>query len=212
MKGLLPRERGALAKRGVCVYCGSSLGADPRYAEAADQLGAAIAGMGARLVFGGGDRGLMGRVARAAMDAGGEVVGIIPRFLQEREQATHAWSELVVVDNMHQRKQLMFERADAFVALPGGVGTLEELVEQLTWVQLERHASPCVIADIGGFWRPLLTLMAHMRMRRFIREEFDARYLVAEKIADIPEMLTQAWERGGVMALKPLFLRREIAR
>ena len=183
----------AVSKHGVCVYCGSSLGADPAFAAAADQLGAAIAGMGARLVFGGGERGLMGRVAHAAMQAGGEVVGIIPRFLYEREQATPAWSELIVVDNMHQRKQIMFERADAFVALPGGVGTLEELVEQLTWIQLERHRKPVLIADIAGFWRPLLSLMAHMRLAEFIRPEFDAHYLVAEKIADVPEMLQQAW-------------------
>jgi len=182
-------------KLGVCVYCGSSEGTDSRYAEAADQLGAAIAHMGARLVFGGGGRGLMGRVARAAMAAGGEVTGIIPSFLQDREEATHEWSELVVVDNMHQRKQLMFERSDAFVALPGGVGTLEELVEQLTWVQLERHRKPVVIADIAGFWRPLLALMAHMRMQQFIRPEFDAHYLVAEKIADVPEILASAWGR-----------------
>ena len=193
------RRQGAVVvvKRGVCVYCGSSLGDDPRYAEAADALGAAIAGMGARLVFGGGDRGLMGRAARAAMAAGGEVVGIIPKFLKEREQASLAWSELVEVDNMHQRKQLMFDRADAFVALPGGVGTLEELVEQLTWVQLERHRKPVLIADIAGFWRPLLTLMAHMRMQGFIREEFEARYLVAERVADVPEMLTRAWEMAA---------------
>ena len=184
-------------KPGVCVYCGSSLGANPAFAEAADDLGAAIAGMGARLVFGGGGRGLMGRVARATMAAGGEVVGIIPRFLLDREQATLEWSELVVVDDMHQRKQMMFERADAFVALPGGVGTLEELVEQLTWVQLDRHKKPVLIADIAGFWRPLLSLMAHMRMSEFIREEFDARYLVAEKIADVPAILTQAWERAA---------------
>ncbi len=188
MSGLSP-------KRGVCVYCGSSLGADPRYAEAADELGAAIAGMGARVVFGGGGRGLMGRVARAAMAAGGEVVGIIPSFLKEREEAASEWSELVEVENMHQRKQMMFDRADAFVALPGGVGTLEELVEQLTWVQLERHRKPVLIADIAGFWRPLLALMAHMRMAGFIRPEFDAPYLVAENIADVPEMLAKVWDR-----------------
>ena len=184
-------------KPGVCVYCGSSEGADPRYAAAADELGAAIAGMGASLVFGGGGRGLMGRVARACMNAGGEVVGIIPRFLQEREQVSPEWSELVVVEDMHQRKQLMFERAEAFVALPGGVGTLEELVEQLTWVQLERHRKPVVIADIAGFWRPLLALMAHMRMAEFIRPEFDAHYLVAEKIGDVPDILRIAWARAG---------------
>jgi uncharacterized protein (TIGR00730 family) len=185
-------------KRGVCVYCGSSDGSDPRYAEAADQLGAAIAQMGARLVFGGGGRGLMGRAARAAMAAGGEVVGIIPSFLQEREEATPEWSELVVVDNMHQRKQMMFERSDAFVALPGGVGTLEELVEQLTWVQLERHRKPVLIADIAGFWRPLMSLIAHMRMAGFVREEFDAHYLVAEKVADVPDILAGAWARAAV--------------
>ncbi len=184
-------------KPGVCVYCGSSLGSDPAFAEAADDLGAAIAGMGARLVFGGGGRGLMGRVARATMAAGGEVVGVIPKFLLDREQATLEWSELVVVDDMHQRKQLMFERAEAFIALPGGVGTLEELVEQLTWVQLDRHKKPVVIADIAGFWRPLLSLMAHMRMAQFIHEDFEAHYLVAEKIADIPEILAQAWERAA---------------
>jgi len=184
-------------KRGICVYCGSSDGTDPRYAEAADQLGAAIAKMGERLVFGGGARGLMGRTARATMAAGGEVVGIIPSFLKEREVATLEWTENIVVENMHERKMLMFERADAFIALPGGVGTLEELVEQLTWVQLERHRKPVVIADIGGFWRPLLSLIAHMRMSGFIRDEFDAHYLVAEKIADIPDILTKAWERAA---------------
>ena len=186
--------------RGICVYCGSSDGTDPRYGEAADQLGTAIARSGWRLVFGGGGRGLMGRAARAAMAAGGEVTGIIPSFLQDREEATHEWSELVVVDNMHQRKQLMFERSDAFVALPGGVGTLEELVEQLTWVQLERHRKPVLIADVAGFWHPLLALMPHMRMSVFIRPEFDAHYLVAEKIADVPDILTKAWERA---ALRP---------
>ena len=185
---------GPLQKRGVCVYCGSSLGSDRAFGEAADGLGSAIANMGARLVFGGGGRGLMGRVARAAMAAGGEVVGVIPKFLQESEQATHEWSELVVVENMHQRKQIMFDRADAFVALPGGIGTLEELVEQLTWAQLEQHRKPVVIADIGGFWRPLLALIAHMRMQEFIRESFDAHYLVAEKVADVPSILERAWD------------------
>jgi uncharacterized protein (TIGR00730 family) len=184
--------------RGVCVYCGSSEGTDPRYGEAADELGAAIARMGARLVFGGGGRGLMGRAARAAMAAGGEVVGIIPSFLKEREEASLEWSEVVEVENMHQRKQLMFDRADAFVALPGGIGTLEELVEQLTWVQLDRHKKPVLIADVAGFWRPLLALMAHMRMEGFIREAFDTRYAVAEKISDVPAMLNKMWERSAL--------------
>ena len=199
-------------KRGICVYCGSSPGSDARYAEAADELGAAIAGMGARTCVrrrrprSDGARGARrdGRGRRSRRD--------IPRFLKEREQASLAWSELVEVDNMHQRKQLMFDRADAFVALPGGVGTLEELVEQLTWVQLERHRKPVLIADIAGFWRPLLTLMAHMRMQGFIREEFEARYLVAEKVADVPEMFDPGLGAGGVIALKPTFPAAEIAR
>ena len=183
----------ATAKRGVCVYCGSNAGIDPAFADAADALGAAIAGMSARLVFGGGSRGLMGRVARAAMAAGGEVVGVIPGFLMEKEQATNDWTESVIVENMHQRKQTMFDRADAFVALPGGVGTLEEVVEQMTWAQLDRHNKPIVFADIGGFWRPLLDLFAHMRMSGFIRSDFEAPYVVAERIGDIPEIIQRAW-------------------
>ena len=185
------------AKRGICVYCGSGLGANPAFGEAADALGGEIARMGARLVFGGGSRGLMGRVARATMAAGGEVVGIIPQFLIEKEGATPEWSELIVVGDMHERKRLMFERADAFVALPGGIGTLEELVEQLTWAQLRRHDKPVLLADVAQFWRPLLALMAHMRMEDFLREGFDAHYLVAERIVDVPDMLRKAWERNA---------------
>jgi uncharacterized protein (TIGR00730 family) len=176
----------------ICVYCGSSLGADPRFAEAADALGAAMAAAGVGLVFGGGEDGLMGRLAHAVIDNGGRVTGIIPTFLIKREHALKEAQELIVVEDMHQRKQLMFERADAFIALPGGVGTLEELVEQLTWVQLGRHGKPVLIADIGGFWRPLLSLIAHMHNLGFIREGFDLNYLVAEKIEDVLPMLETA--------------------
>ena len=176
----------------ICVYCGSSLGADPRFAEAADALGAAMATAGIGLVFGGGEDGLMGRLAHAVIDNGGRVTGIIPTFLIKREHALQEAQELIVVEDMHQRKQLMFERADAFIALPGGVGTLEELVEQLTWVQLGRHGKPVLVADIGGFWRPLLSLIAHMHNLGFIREGFDLNYLVAEKIEDVLPMLETA--------------------
>jgi uncharacterized protein (TIGR00730 family) len=176
----------------ICVYCGSSMGADPRFAEAADALGAAMAAAGIGLVFGGGEDGLMGRLAHAVIDNGGRVTGIIPTFLVKREHALEGAQELIVVDDMHQRKQLMFERADAFIALPGGVGTLEELVEQLTWVQLGRHGKPVLVADIGGFWRPLLSLIAHMHNLGFIREGFDLNYLVAEKIEDALPMLETA--------------------
>ncbi|HEY4923558.1 MAG TPA: TIGR00730 family Rossman fold protein [Roseiarcus sp.] len=178
--------------RNICVYCGSSLGADPRFAEAADTLGAAMAAAGVGLVFGGGEDGLMGRLAHAVIDNGGRVTGIIPTFLIKREHALKEAQELIVVEDMHQRKQKMFERADAFIALPGGVGTLEELVEQLTWVQLGRHAKPVLVADIGGFWRPLLSLIAHMHNLGFIREGFDLNYLVAEKIEDALPMIETA--------------------
>ena len=181
--------------RNICVYCGSSLGADPRFAAAADALGAAMAKAGIGLVFGGGEDGLMGRVAHAVMDHGGRVVGIIPTFLIRREHALKEAQELIVVADMHERKRLMFERADAFIALPGGVGTLEELVEQLTWVQLGRHQKPVLIADIAGFWRPLLDLTAHMRNLGFIREGFELNYLVAEKIEDALPMLEAAARR-----------------
>ena len=183
------------AIRNVCVYCGSSAGANPRFADAADALGRALAEADVGLVFGGGGDGLMGRLARATLAAGGHVTGIIPKFLLTREHALVGAQELVVVDSMHQRKQLMFERADAFIALPGGVGTLEELVEQLTWLQLQRHRKPVLLADIDGFWRPLLALFAHMRNLGFIRGQFEVRYLVAEKIEDALPMLSAAARR-----------------
>ena len=178
--------------RNVCVYCGSGEGNDARFGEAADALGRILAAEGIGLVYGGGGDGLMGRLARATLAAGGYVTGIIPSFLVRKEHALTAAQEMLIVDNMHERKQAMFDRADAFVALPGGIGTLEELVEQLTWSQLERHAKPILIADIQGFWRPLLALFAHMRSADFIRRGFDLRYLVAEKIEDVVPMLRAA--------------------
>ncbi len=178
--------------RNVCVYCGSASGDDPRYAEAARALGLALAQADLGLVYGGGNNGLMGMVARTVLEAGGRVTGIIPDFLEKRELMLREAQDLVVVPDMHTRKRLMFERADAFVALPGGVGTLEELVEQLTWVQLGRHRKPVLIADVGGFWRPLLALFAHMRDSGFIRTDTEVHYLVAEKIEDIVPMLKKA--------------------
>jgi len=183
------------AIRNVCVYCGSSAGDDARFGDAAEQLGRALAREGVGLVYGGGGEGLMGRLARATLAAGGYVTGVIPSFLIRKEHALTDAHEVLVVDSMHERKQAMFDRADAFVALPGGIGTLEELVEQLTWAQLNRHMKPILIADIGGFWRPLLALFAHMRFEGFIREGFDMRYLVAERIEDVLPMLRAAAER-----------------
>ncbi len=181
--------------RNVCVYCGSSDGNDAQFGEAAEALGRMMAAEGVGLVYGGGGEGLMGRLARSTLAAGGYVTGIIPSFLIRKEHPLTAVQEMLVVDSMHERKQAMFDRADAFVALPGGIGTLEELVEQLTWAQLNRHMKPILIADIGGFWRPLLALFAHMRIEGLIREGFEARYMAAEKIEDVLPMLRAAAER-----------------
>lgn len=179
----------------VCVYCGSASGGDPSYEAAARTLGEALAANGVDLVYGGGGHGLMGTLARATLEHGGHVTGIIPDFLTDHDAMLREAQEHVVVPDMHTRKMMMFNRADAFVALPGGIGTLEELVEQLTWVQLDRHTKPVVIADIGGFWRPLLALLDHMRANRFINPAMDVRYLVADRAEDIVPMLRRAVAR-----------------
>jgi hypothetical protein len=169
----------------ICVYCGSGSGLNPAYAAAARALGHSLAREGIGLVYGGGSLGLMGEVARATLDGGGRVIGIIPAFLTEKERMMRDVDELIVTDDMHSRKRLMFERSDAFVALPGGVGTLEELVEQLTWVQLGRHSKPVIVANIEGFWNPFLSLLAHMKADTFIRSGLDLSFTVvddAEKI------------------------------
>src|SRR6478672_7620119 len=185
----------ASAIRNVCVYCGSADAVDPAYVAAAAQLGELLAEAGMRLVYGGGSNGLMGAVAHAVIDNGGSVTGIIPEFLKNRELMLKSAQDLVVVPDMHTRKRLMFERADAFIALPGGIGTLEELVEQMTWAQLGRHTKPILLADINGFWRPLLSLLAHMRESGFLRPGLEVRYLVAERIEDAIEMIRQAASR-----------------
>jgi uncharacterized protein (TIGR00730 family) len=177
---------------GVCVYCGSGQGLDTGYAIAARKLGKALADNGIRLIYGGGSLGLMGEVARAALGAGGKVTGIIPEFLGSREHMLKDVDELIVVENMHVRKQLMFDRADAFVALPGGIGTLEELVEQLTWSQLGRHAKPIVVANINGFWNPFLKLLEHMKAETFIRSGLDVRFIVVDKAEDILPAILKA--------------------
>jgi len=175
--------------RTVCVYCGSGFGRDPAFRAAAEVLGTAIAQAGMRLVYGGGDVGLMGTVARAALEAGGHVTGIIPDFLQAREHMLANIQETVVVSDMHTRKRLMFERSDAFVTLPGGIGTLEELVEQLTWAQLGRHRKPVVLVSVAAFWAPLLALFEHMRSHGFIREGLDLSYLVTGEAAEVVPLL-----------------------
>lgn len=171
--------------RSMCVYCGSGAGRSPAYTAAAQTLGRMMAEDGIRLVYGGGGAGLMGEVAKAVLKHGGQVTGIIPEFLSSKEHMLHDVQELIVVDDMHQRKRLMFEKSDAFVALPGGIGTLEELVEQLTWAQLGQHKKPIVLANIGGFWDPLLVLLAHMRDERFIRAGLEVRFVKVDRAEDI---------------------------
>lgn len=175
--------------KAICIYCGSGKGADPAFEQAAVDLGRLLAREGIRLVYGGGSLGLMGAAARACLEAGGKVTGIIPQFLVDMEVMLPEVSELIVTADMHERKRLMFEHADAFVALPGGIGTLEEVVEQMTWAQLGQHAKPIMLANVAGFWDPLVTLLAHMKDAAFIRPGFDLSYGVAQSIDDIlPKM------------------------
>lgn len=169
----------------VCVYCGSGHGANPAYAESARILGQSLAKAGLGLVYGGGSLGLMGEVARATLEAGGHVTGIIPAFLTEREHMLKDVNDLIVTRDMHERKQLMFDHASVFVALPGGIGTLEELVEQLTWSQLGRHAKPIVVANIADFWTPFLNLLSHMRSETFIRPGLEVAFTVVSDASDI---------------------------
>jgi uncharacterized protein (TIGR00730 family) len=158
--------------RSICVYCGSNAGARPQYAAAAEALGNAIAQSGTRLVYGGGAVGLMGILARSVMKAGGSVTGIIPQFLKDREVMLREVSDLVVTADMHERKRMMFDRSDAFVALPGGIGTLEEVVEMMTWAQLEQHMKPVLIVNLGGFWDPLIGLFERMGEEGFLHKAF----------------------------------------
>ncbi|MHB1056603.1 MAG: LOG family protein [Rhodanobacter sp.] len=155
----------------ICVYCGSSSGRHPEYADQARAFGAEMARRGIALVYGGGKVGLMGTVADAVLAAGGKVVGVIPRQLVELEVAHPGLTELVVVETMHQRKTRMYELSDAFVALPGGFGTMDEMFEMLTWAQLGLHRYPCAFLDVRGYYRDLRTMMEHMVDERFVRPE-----------------------------------------
>jgi uncharacterized protein (TIGR00730 family) len=182
----------------ICVYCGSGAGLNTAYAKAASDFGQILAEEGIGLVYGGGSLGLMGEVSRSVMRHGGRVTGIIPAFLSEREQMMVEAQELIVVENMHQRKHLMFLRSDAFVALPGGLGTLEEFVEQLTWAQLEQHQKPVVLANIEGFWEPLLGLFSRMQEETFIRPGLELHLEVVPNV----EGIVPAIRRGLVARSK----------
>ncbi|MBN6532848.1 TIGR00730 family Rossman fold protein [Acinetobacter pittii] len=171
----------------ICVFCGSSLGNDPIYQQMAQATGQAIAEQGKTLIYGGGRSGLMGVVADSALKAGGRVVGIIPNALVDRELAHKGLTELYVVDNMHERKTQISEQADAFIALPGGAGTLEEIFEQWTWNQLGIHQKPCAFLNVGGFYDDLIKMIQGSVARGFSQSRFVDQLIVAN---DINEILT----------------------
>jgi len=169
----------------VCVYCGSSPGNNPRFIEAATDFGRILAENKINLVYGGGSFGLMGALATSVLDHGGTVTGIIPEALVARERALKRVQEMVVTRDMHERKRLMFERSDAFVALPGGIGTLEELVEQLTWAQLAHHKKPIVLCSIDSFWTPLLVALTRMAAAGFVYNSGILDDVVSDDVAGI---------------------------
>jgi uncharacterized protein (TIGR00730 family) len=178
----------------LCVFCGSSPGNDPIYLDAARRFGALLAERGLGLVYGGGDIGLMGALADAVLAGGGEVIGVIPRALVKREVAHFGLSDLRIVGSMHDRKALMADLADAFVALPGGLGTLEELCEILTWAQLGIHDKPCGLLDVRGYFAPFLAFLDHVVDTGFMSR--DSRALLV--VADAPERLLDAIQRYAV--------------
>jgi uncharacterized protein (TIGR00730 family) len=165
--------------RAVCVFCGSNAGADPAYVGAAQAVGEGLARRGIRVVYGGGRVGMMGALADATRAAGGEVVGVIPRQMIEREIGHTGIAELRVVGSMHERKALMVELSDAFIALPGGIGTFEELFEVYTWAQLGIHAKPLGLLDVAGYYQPMRAMLDHAVSERFLREETRAMLAVA---------------------------------
>ena len=181
--------------RTLCVYCGSWTGRDPQLEDFARSFGSACAARGIELIYGGGGVGLMGTVAKAALAAGGRVVGIIPRSLMESELADWEATELVVVDSMHERKQRMFDRADGFVALPGGLGTLDETIEMITWRQLGFHDKPIVLANHRGYWDPLLSLFDHIVATGFAGSDAHRLYAVAPSLDEVFDRLNAATTR-----------------
>jgi uncharacterized protein (TIGR00730 family) len=186
-------ENDSMSKiKAICVYCGSSPGTDPAFVSAAQSFGKILAENGVRLVYGGGSVGLMGAVAEAVLEHGGDALGIIPEFLTRKERPRQLAQETIVTRDMHERKQKMFDNADAFVALPGGIGTLEELVEQMTWAQLGRHKKPILVANINGYWDPFLALIEHMRDQKFLPETSRIDCLVANRVEEILPKLQQA--------------------
>ena len=178
--------------RAICVYCGSSGRVDDRYKNLARRIGQAIGERGMQLVYGGGRVGLMGLAADATLAAGGQVIGIIPGHIQELEVEHTGLTELHVVDSMHTRKRMMFDRSDAFVILPGGLGTLDETFEILTWRQLGLHDKPIVIVNDGDYWQPMLDMLDHMIASGFARPEHLEMFRVVDSVDAVFEALAMA--------------------
>jgi len=176
----------------LCVYCGSSSTVDPRHLGAARETGRQAAIRGIEIVFGGGHVGMMGALADGALAEGGKVTGIIPEILMDREVAHKSVSEMIVVESMHTRKRMMFERSDAFCALPGGMGTLDETFEILTWKQLGLHDRPIVLANLGGYWNTLLTMLDFQTAAHYIRPEQRDLFQIVESIDAIFDALAAA--------------------
>lgn len=177
--------------KSICVYCGSRNGVDPRHVVAARTLGTLMAQSGIELVYGGGRIGLMGVVADAVLAGGGKVCGIIPHHLQTVEVGHQGLTELHVVDSMHVRKQMMFERSDAFVVLPGGIGTLDETFEMITWRQLRLHDRPVVVVDIAGYWQPYVQMIDHIIGQGFAGAEIRRLYDVVDTAEAVLPLLAR---------------------
>jgi hypothetical protein len=180
-------------KKWVCVYCASAAGASPLYLQAATELGRSIAERGYGLVYGGATVGVMGAVADAALAAGGVVVGVIPEVIREREIDHKGLTELHVVGTMHERKAMLAARADAFVALPGGYGTMDEFIEVVTWAQLRIHAKPCVLVNLGGFYDGLLAFLDHTVREGFIQPENRGLVQAARDAEDALRLVEETW-------------------
>jgi uncharacterized protein (TIGR00730 family) len=195
----------ALARpiRSICVYCGSSPGVDPHHVTTAAEVGTALAAAGMQLVYGGASVGVMGALADAALAGGGRVIGVLPRGLFRREVAHQGLTELHEVESMHERKQLMFDLADAFVALPGGLGTLEELAEVTTWAQLGIHTKPIAVLDVAGFWTPLLDFLDSLVVEGFLPEATRQLILQVERVDGLLDALAAYQPPPAEGALTP---------
>lgn len=178
--------------KSVCVYCGSSNSVDEVYKDSARQLGKALGEKGWQLVYGGSRVGLMGLTADATLEAGGTAVGIIPRFIQDREIAHEHLTEFHMVETMHERKMMMVERSDAFVVLPGGVGTMDETFEVLTWRQLGLHDKPIIIVNVDGYWDHFVALVQNIADKKFMGQEHLGIFTVTDDVTKVPELIENA--------------------